>query len=102
MVTPNPLLEADAPDVGGDRAPLAPVQPSVQPPLQVVGYRVSVFNAETREQYLGVAIGHIVAIAIRIKEQVGRLHDEDAAMPKRQAGSEVEPGDEVLHLAIMA
>ena len=98
VIAPDALLELDAADVGGDGAPLAAVEPAVRAPGQRVGDRVGVLHAEAGEQHFRVAVGHVVAVAVGVEEQVGRLQDEDAAVAEREAGGEVQPGDEVLRL----
>ena len=51
------------------------------------------------EQHFGVAVGHVVAVLVRVEEQVRRLDDVDAAVADAEPGREVQPGDEVLRLA---
>ena len=92
VVAPDALLELDAADVGRDRAALAAVEPAVRPPGQRVGDGVGVLHAEAGEQHLGVAVGHVVAVAVGVEEQVRRLQDEDAAVAEGQAAGEVQPG----------
>ena len=96
MISPDALLELDAADLGGDGAPLQAIEPAVGPPGQRVGHRVGVFHAEAGEQDLGIAVGHVVAVAVGIEEQIRRLEDEHAAVAERQAARQVQPGDEVL------
>ena len=63
---------------------------------------MGVFHAEAREQNLRIAIRNVVTIAIGIEEEVGRLHDKDAAMTNGHAGREVQPRNEVLDFAVVA
>ena len=58
-----------------------------------------VVHAEAGEQHLGVAVGHVVAVLVRVEEQVRRLHDVHAAVAEAEPAGEVQPGDEVLRLA---
>ena len=44
----------------------------------------------------GIAIGHVVAVCIRIEEQVGRIEDVHAAVAELDAGGEVQAVDEIL------
>ena len=44
---------------------------------------MGVFHAETFEQHFGIAIGNVVAVAVRIKQQIGRLADVDSAIADR-------------------
>jgi hypothetical protein len=51
----------------------------------------------------GVAVGKIVAIAIRVEEQVRHLQHEDASVPEGKSRGQVQPIDEILtavHAAI--
>ena len=94
--SPDGLLELDAADVVARRAAGDPVEPAVRPPGEVVGQRLGVLHAEAGEQNLGLAVGHVVAVAVGVEEQVGDLEDVDAAVAERQTGAQVQPGHEVL------
>ena len=48
------------------------------------------------EQNLGIAVGHVVAVAIGIEEQIRSLHDEHAAVPQRQARRQVQAVNEIF------
>src|SRR5437870_2535245 len=96
MVAPDPLLELDAANTGGHRASLAAIEPAVRTPGQRVGDRMCVFHAKTAKKHLGIAVGDIVAVAIRVEEQIRRLQDEDAAVPKGNAAGEIETAQEIL------
>ena len=54
-----------------DRAALAAVEPAVRAPGERVGHRVGVLHAEAAQQHLRVAVRDIVAVAVRVEEQVG-------------------------------
>ena len=90
MVAPDALLKADAANVGRHGAALRAIEPAVGAPLQRVDHRVRVFHAEAGEQHLGIAVGHVVAIAIGIEQQVRRLADIDAAVADRQGRGQVQ------------
>ena len=96
VVAPHALLKLDAADPGRDGAPLQAVEPAVRPPGERVRHRVGVFHAEARQEHLGIAVGPIVAVAVRIEEQVGDLDDEHAAIAECQAAGQVEPGDKIM------
>ena len=96
VVAPDALLKLDAPDLGRDRAPLQAVEPAVGPPGERVGHRVGVFHAEAGQEHLGIAVGPVVAVAVRIKEQVRDLDDEHAAVAERQAARQVQPGHKIM------
>ena len=76
-----------------------PWQPYSQPsgpPGQRVGHRVGVFHAEAGEQHLGIAVGHVVAVAVGIEQQIRHLQHEDAAVAEGQPAGQIQPGDEIL------
>ena len=72
-------IEARPSHVAGDRRPLGRVKPAVGAPAQAVDDRVRVFQAEPLEMNFGVAVGHVVVVAIGIEEQIGRVEHPDAA-----------------------
>ena len=55
-----------------------------------------VVHAETAEEDFRRAVGHIIAVAVGVKEQVRRLDHKDAAVSQGHARSEVQAGDEIL------
>ncbi len=67
MIAPNSLLEFDAADVGRHRAALVAIEPAIGAPSQRIGHRVGVVHAEPGQQDLGIAIRHIVAIAVGMR-----------------------------------
>ena len=83
MVAPDTLLELDAADIRRHGAPLAAIQPAVRSPRQRVRDAVRVFHAEACEQHFRIAIRPVVPITVRVKQQVGRLQHEHAAMAER-------------------
>ncbi len=95
MVAPDALLKLDSPNAGSHGASLASVQPAVGPPRQRVGNRVSVVHTETGQQHFGIGIRDIVAVAVGIEEQVGRLQHEDTAVSKRETAREIQPRDKI-------
>ena len=72
-------------DLAGAGAAGGAVEPAVRPPLERVGERVRVVHAEAGEQHLGVAVGHVVVVLVRVEEQVRRLDDVDAAVAEAEA-----------------
>ena len=96
--SPDGLLELNAADVVARRAARNAVEPAVRAPGEVVGQGLGVFHAESGEQDLRLTVGHVVAVAVGIKEQVGDLEDVDAPVTERQAGAEIQPGHEVLEV----
>ena len=96
MIAPHALLEFDAANIGGDGAPLTAVKPAVGTPGERVGDAVGVFHAEARQQHFGISVGHVVAIAVGVEEQVGCIENEDAAVAEGQAAGEIQAGDEIF------
>ena len=96
--SPDGLLELNAADVVARRAARNAVEPAVRAPGEVVGQGLRVFHAESGEQDLRLTVGHVVAVAVGIKEQVGDLEDVDAPVTERQTGAEIQPGHEVLEV----
>ena len=73
------LVDARPNHVAGDRAPLRPVKPAVWSPTKTVRDRVRVFETEAGEMHFGIAVGDVIVVPVRIKEQVRRVHHPDAA-----------------------
>ncbi len=89
-------IEPGARDVAGDGRPLGGVEPAVGAPAKAVDDGVRVFEAETLEVDLGVAVGHVVVVAIGIEQQVGRVEHPDAASAARDRGDDVQAIQERL------
>ena len=77
-------------DVAGDGRPLGRIKPAVGAPAKAVDDRVRIFQAEPLEMNFGVGIGHVVVIAIRVKEQIRRVEHPDAAPAASQRGDNVQ------------
>ena len=73
VVAPDALLELDAADVGRHRAALGPVKPAVRPPLERVGNGMGILHAEALEQHFRVAVRHVVAVSVRVEEEIRDL-----------------------------
>jgi hypothetical protein len=89
MITPNTLLKFDAVDFRSDGAALTAIEPAIGSPGERIRDRVGVFHAESGEQYFGVGIGHVVAVAVGIKQEVGDLQNENATVTKSETTGEV-------------
>ena len=76
--------------MAGDSRPLGRVEPAVGAPAQAVHDRVRVFEAEPLEMDLGVAIGHVVVIAVRVEEKVRRVEHPHAPSAARECGDDVQ------------
>ena len=96
VIAPHALLKLDAPNSAGRGAAVESIQPAVRSPGEVVGERLRVLHAEATEQDFGVAIRHVVAVSIRIEEQVRCLEDVNSALAEFDPGTEIQPLHEVL------
>jgi hypothetical protein len=96
MIPPHALLEVDAPNVGRDVGPLRAVQPSVRAPGERIRQRARVLHAEAGEQHFGIAVGHVVVVAVGIEQEIRDVEHEDAAVAERDARRQVQSADEVL------
>src|SRR5438105_14472584 len=74
-----------------DRAALRPIQPAVGTPPQTVSYRMRVLQPEAGEMHDGIAVGNIVAIGVRIEEEVRRVQHPNAATPPPPGRDEAQP-----------
>src|SRR5882724_3409692 len=55
-----------------------------------------ILHAEPCQQYLRVAIRHVIAIAIGVKKQIRRLQNEHAAMTERHSRAKIQAADEIF------
>src|SRR5262249_53906581 len=85
-------------DLSGDGAALASVEPAVGAPAQAVDDRVRIFEPEAFQQHLGIAVGHVVVVAVRIEKQVRRVQYIHAAPAAGTRGPDAQPIDEGLLL----
>ena len=102
MIAPDSLLKLQAANLGCGSAAIQSVKPAIGSPGQMVRHRLGVLHAEAAQQHLRVAIGNIVAVLVGIKEQIGRLHHEHAAVAERDAGDKIQVADEILELVGVA
>src|SRR5262249_1590132 len=58
------------------------------------------FQAEAGQEDVRVAIGHVVAIAVGVEEEIRSLKNEDASVAERERTAEVQSGDKVVSRAI--
>ena len=82
VVSPNSLLKFDSSYVGSDSASLAAIEPAVWPKCQRVRNAVRVLHPKSCQQNLRIRIWNIVAIAIRIKQQIRYIEHEHSAVTK--------------------
>ena len=91
MISPHGLAEKlDALNLRGTGAAMCAVDPAVRAPTQAVGTGMSVFQTEPREVYLGIAIRNVVAVFVRIKQQVRRHQYPCAAATGDHAAGHVQ------------
>ena len=90
MVTPDGLAEEfHALDVRRAGAAVSTVKPAIGPPRERVRAAVRVFEAEAGEFYFRGAIGDVVAVLIRIEEEVRRVQHPHAAAAGDDAARDV-------------
>ncbi len=80
----------------GDGAPLRRVQPAVRPPTETIHHRVRVFQAEAGKPHLGIAVGHVVVVFVRIEQQVRRIKHPNTAAAACNGSDDVEPFEKRL------
>ena len=73
-------IEAGADDARGGRAPVHAVKPAIRTKDDTVTHRVGILETEAGEMHHGRAVGNVVAIGVRIEQQVRRVHHPDAAI----------------------
>src|SRR5437867_12117519 len=96
MIPPYALLKFNAANIGSDGAALTAVKPAIGPPSERIGDRMGILHAESGKQNFRIGIGHVIAIAVRIKEQIGGLQHKHAAVAEGQATGQIQTGKEIL------
>src|SRR6185503_12842064 len=103
MVPPNDLafeinalalIEAGPFYARTDTRPLCSIQPPVRSPAQRIRGRVRVFQSEPGEVHRRIAIGHIVVVAVRPKNQIGRIEHPNTSAAALDGGDHVEAVEE--------
>ena len=84
-------IEAGADDARGGRAPVHAVKPAIRTKDDTVAHRVGILETEAGEMHHGRAVGNVVAIGVRIEQQVRRVHHPDAAIGAHGGVSHVKP-----------
>ncbi len=87
-------IEARSTHATGHGAALTAVEPSIGSPGEAIGDGVGVLESKAREAYLGWAVRDVVAVAVGVEEQVGRVHHPHAAVARHGSRGEVEAVDE--------
>src|SRR5262249_19306990 len=95
MIAPDSLLEFDPADATGRRAAVEPIEPAVGAPREMVGQRLGIFDPESVEQNLRVAVWGVIAVTIGIKEEVRDLDDVDSAIAEFDAGAQIQPAHKI-------
>ena len=70
---------AGAGDAAGGGAALAAVEPAIGSPCEAIGDAVGVFEAEAAESDFRWAIELVIAVGVGPEDEVGSLHDPEAA-----------------------
>ena len=89
-------IEAGSDDAARGGAALAAVEPAVRSPHEAVGDGMRVLEPEAREAHLGRSVRHVVAVAVGVEEQIGRVHHPHAAAADDHGVGHVEPVEEYL------
>ena len=66
-------------DVARRRAAVRAIEPSVRSPAQTARDGMRVFQSETTEHHLRIAVGDVVVIRVGMEKQIRRVHHPDAA-----------------------
>ncbi len=96
LALPFHVLGHLAADIARGRAAVCAVEPAIRAKTQAVGHRMRVLQAEATQVHLGIAIGHVVPVRIRVEEQVRWIHHPDAAIPRQGGGGDVQALDHGL------
>ena len=73
-------VESRTRDVRCRRAALTAIEPAVRPPYEAVCDAVRVFQPEAREANFRRSVGNVVAVFVRIKHEIRRVHHPNPAV----------------------
>ena len=90
------LLGHRAAHVARRRTPRCSVEPAIRSKLQRARHRVRVFESESAQAHLGIAVRHVVVVRIGIKQQIRRIHHPNTARALEGRGRHIEPGDHIF------
>ena len=76
---------------GGHGAALSRIEPAIWTPSQAADHGVRVFYSESRQMNLWIAIRHVVAISIRIEQEIRRIENPNSAPPLNKRRGDVQP-----------
>src|SRR5258705_5041887 len=102
MIPPDALLKFSSANVRSYCAALRSVEPTVRSTGQRVRQRVGVIHAKSAQQHLGIAIGHIIMIPVRIEEQIGRLHNKHTTVTNGQSRTKIQIAQKIFELVSLA
>ena len=102
VVTPNQLshradrrvVTSRTAHFATNRAALGGIEPSVGSPREAVDDRVRILETEAFEVHFGRAVGTVVAIAVGVEEEVGRIEHPDAATTDGERCGDVQAAEE--------
>src|SRR4051794_1883288 len=83
------LIEARAKNFCSNRAALAGIEPAIRSPAQTVHNGMRVFQAKAGEQDFRRTVGDVIVVAVRIKEEIGRIKNIDATAPFHSGSGDV-------------
>src|SRR5690606_32171237 len=99
VITPDVLplelyvLRYPTADITRRRAADRSIHPTVRAQQQTVRNRMGIFQAETAQAHLGIAVGYIVVVRIGIKQQEGRVEDPYSPSAFDRCRCQVETGN---------
>ena len=89
-------VDTGACDAATHRAALCAIQPAVRPPRDAVGHGVRVLKTKPGEVHFGVAVRDVIAVFVRVKQQVRRVHHPCTVVSRQGGVGEAEFVDEHL------
>src|SRR5437867_8740492 len=98
VISPDTLLEFEISNLGRGRTAVQSVKPAIRTPGEVVRHGLGILHSKATEEHLGITVGNIIAISIRIEKQVRRLYHENAAVTECNTRAKVQAFDEVFEL----
>ena len=87
-------VDAGACDAATHRAALCAVQPAVRPPRDAVGHGVRVLKTKPGEVHFRVAVRDVIAVFVRVKQQVRCVHHPCTVVSRQGGVGEAEFVDE--------
>src|SRR5207253_14882 len=73
-------------------------KPAIRSPRQRIRNGMRILHPKTGQQNFRSAIGHVITVAVRIKQEVRRLQDEHSVITERHARAQVQAADKIFEL----